>query len=92
MSAQQIKQPFICMTTNHPGPEMMTVDQTQVVASLDPPVHQVVECVDPSRKKCAIADCPNPSYIDEDDRVHECCGKTHARELQQRQCKKSAMK
>ena len=50
-------------------------------------VSQSVQCLVPGRQKCAIPECPNPSYIDENGTVHKCCGRTHARELEQRQCK-----
>ena len=38
----------------------------------------------PSSNKCAIAECPNPRYVDESGTVHECCGITHAMEHQRR--------
>lgn len=35
--------------------------------------------------KCAIEECDKPRYIDDDGKIHECCGYTHAMEYQRRQ-------
>ena len=34
--------------------------------------------------KCAIAECPQPAFVDESGQAHECCGYTHAMEHQRR--------
>lgn len=34
--------------------------------------------------KCAIPECPNPCFVDGQGKVFECCGYTHAMELQRR--------
>lgn len=33
---------------------------------------------------CAIPECNNPCFVDGQGKVHECCGYTHAMELQRR--------
>ena len=67
-------------------PGVPGVDQLQTgVMSMS--VGQAVQCLVPGRQKCAIPECPNPSYIDENGTVHKCCGRTHAKELQKRQCR-----
>ena len=33
---------------------------------------------------CAIPDCGNPCFVDQQGKVFECCGYTHAMELQRR--------
>ena len=65
------QQPVLYVTTSQPGSQTSALDQAQVV-----------QCLDPGKKKCAIPKCPNPRYIDENQREHECCGKTHAQELE----------
>ena len=39
-------------------------------------------------KKCALAECPNPSHIDENGSVFECCSGVHEAEYQRR-CQQS---
>ena len=34
--------------------------------------------------KCAIPECPNPCFVDAQGKAFECCGYTHAMELQRR--------
>ena len=34
--------------------------------------------------KCAIPECNNPCFVDGQGKVFECCGYTHAMELQRR--------
>ena len=34
--------------------------------------------------KCAIPECPNPCHVDDDGTVHQCCSRSHARELEAR--------
>ena len=34
--------------------------------------------------KCAIEECVNPCYVDDEGKVHECCGFIHAMEHQRR--------
>ena len=34
--------------------------------------------------KCAIPECPNPCHVDDNGTVHQCCGRSHARELEAR--------
>ena len=48
---------------------------------------EVVQCLIPGVQKCAIVECPNPCYSDENGTVHKCCGRTHAKEYEKRQCK-----
>ena len=77
-------QPLAAPTQFIPG--VPGVDQLQAgVMSMS--VGQAVQCSVPGRQKCAIPECPNPSYIDENGTVHKCCGRTHAKELEQRQCR-----
>ena len=45
-------------------------------------VGQVAQC----SVACAIPECSRPRYIDEDGKMHECCGRTHAKELERRKC------
>ena len=76
------------------GPQtIVTPDQMQ--AGVAPvavgPSHHVVQCLVPGVQKCAIEECPNPSYTDENGTVHKCCGRTHAKEYEQRQCKYTCM-
>ena len=33
---------------------------------------------------CAIPECGNPCFVDQQGKVFECCGYTHAMELQRR--------
>ena len=46
----------------------------------------VAQCSVPGQQKCAIPECPRPSYMEKNGKVHKCCGRTHARELEKRQC------
>ena len=45
-------------------------------------IQQATQIKDPS--VCAIEDCYNPRHVDENGKVHECCGSTHAMELMRR--------
>ena len=40
--------------------------------------------LNPGATKCAIPECPNPCYVDDDGTVHQCCSRTHAREFEAR--------
>lgn len=66
----------------------MTTDQIVSPQMVDFP-HQAVQCLIPDRQKCALTECPNPSYIDENGTVHSCCGRAHAKEYEQRQAQQS---
>ena len=71
-------------------PPMITIahDQMQTVSPVTMgAIHHTVECLTPGMQKCALTECPNPSYVDENGTVHECCGRTHAVEYEKRQCK-----
>ena len=74
-------------------PPMMTIahDQMQTVAvapvTMGATHHTVDPGIIPGMQKCALTECPNPSYVDENGTVHECCGRTHAAEYEKRQCK-----
>lgn len=46
--------------------------------------HQAVQCLVPGAQKCALVECPNPSYVDENGTVHKCCGQSHAKEHEYR--------
>ena len=50
-----------------------------------PPPPQTLPAFLPSGlRKCAIQECQEPCFIDQTGTVHECCGFTHAMELQRR--------
>ncbi len=34
--------------------------------------------------KCSISECTNTCYVDENGKVHDCCGYSHAMEYQRR--------
>ena len=38
----------------------------------------------PGTTKCAIPECPNACHVDDDGTVHQCCSRSHARELEAR--------
>ncbi|CAI8018718.1 hypothetical protein GBAR_LOCUS11343 [Geodia barretti] len=62
-------------------PGFQGVDHLQArVASMT-----VAQCSVPGQQKCAIPECPRPSYMEKNGKVHKCCGRTHARELEKRQ-------
>ena len=80
----QDEQPFLYI----PTPQVESqIDHTQFGLPMVPAVQQIVQCLVPGMQKCAITECPNPCYIDDSGKVHNCCGKTHAKEFEQRQCK-----
>ena len=49
-------------------------------------VGQVAQCSVAAQQACAIPECSRPRYIDEDGKIHKCCGRTHAKELERRKC------
>ena len=64
--------------------QMWPTDQIVPPQMVDFP-HPTVQCLIPGMQKCALMECPNPSYIDENGTVHSCCGRAHAKEYEQRQ-------
>lgn len=87
----QVVQDTLTLDQYQYGPQVITTTdciQTGVVSAVEPNLQDpVVQCLVPGVQKCAIAECPNPSHVEEDGTVHKCCGLTHAKEYEQRQCK-----
>ena len=69
--------------------DVVPVVPQQIMTTVSPQMvdfpHPTVQCLVPGMQKCALAECPNPSYIDENGTVHSCCGRAHAKEYDQRQ-------
>ena len=72
------------MTVAPMGPTLLPPAPTPASIPLPPPLPPTPSLAPSGVPKCAIAECPRPTFVDESGQAHECCGYTHAMEHQRR--------